>query len=126
MFPESRQQAEWMGRVAELAVALKLMLSGYRLAAWRWRSAVGEIDLITTMGEQVIFIEVKFRVKAGASAIPSPRQRKRICRAGAYFLQHSHRSTETPCRFDLILLSWQPLEGQKRFHHIQNAWRCDT
>lgn len=124
MFPVSRQNAEWMGRIAELVVAFRLLLSGYRVIAWRWRCAVGKIDLITTKGEQVIFIEVKFRMKAGISAIPSPRQRGRICRAAAHFLQHSHRSTETPCQFDLILLSWRPLKGHKRFHHIQNAWQC--
>ena len=61
MTERSRQQAEQSGRAAETIALWFLRLKGYRLLAWRYKSPMGEIDLIMRRGEVTAFIEVKAR-----------------------------------------------------------------
>ncbi|MEL6287622.1 MAG: YraN family protein [Pseudomonadota bacterium] len=50
-----------MGRWAEWLAAGSLMLRGYRILALRYRTRVGEIDIIARRGRRIAFIEVKAR-----------------------------------------------------------------
>lgn len=59
-----RRKAERHGRLAEYAAALFLRLKGYRILALRYRSPVGEIDIIARRGDLVAFVEVKMRRSA--------------------------------------------------------------
>ena len=119
-----KQRAERNGRLAELYVALRLLLTGYWPLTWRWRCPYGEIDLIVRHKSQIIFIEIKSRQQFDVSAIPSPRQRSRICRAAAHFLQEWQYYEDHSCRFDLVMVCWRPNEDSRHFHHLKNAWFC--
>ncbi len=59
-----RQKAEQGGRLAELAALWTLRAKGYRLLARRYKTPVGEIDLIMRRGNLTAFIEVKRRSDA--------------------------------------------------------------
>ncbi|MGH6820383.1 MAG: YraN family protein, partial [Methylocella sp.] len=65
----SRQHAERRGRLAEIAALWCLRFKGYRLLARRYKSPMGEIDLIMRRGQVTAFIEVKRRFSADASLI---------------------------------------------------------
>ena len=49
------------GHRGEWLAALALMLKGYRIVARRYRTKLGEIDLIARRGDLVLIVEVKVR-----------------------------------------------------------------
>lgn len=106
------------GRMAERAAAIFLRAKGYRILAERFRTPVGEIDVIAARGGVIIFVEVKWRpTSANAAEAIAPRQRARVTRAAQWYLGHN-RLGERPCRFDAVLVvPWRiPV-------HIRDAWR---
>src|SRR5579859_3351957 len=56
-----RRAAYRRGHAGERLAALRLLLTGYRILARRYRTRVGEIDLIARRGDVVAFVEVKRR-----------------------------------------------------------------
>ncbi len=56
-----RRRAYRKGHRGEWLAAAALMLKGYRILARRYRTPVGEIDLIARRGSLVIIVEVKAR-----------------------------------------------------------------
>jgi putative endonuclease len=106
------------GISAEAAVARHYERSGRRIAAARWRSESGEIDLIARDGPEVIFIEVKqSRSHAEAAEHLSPRQMARIRASASVFLAGEPAGQDTAARFDVALV-----DGQGRIEIIENAF----
>ncbi len=118
---DGRRAAERRGRMAErLALAL-LLLKGYRILERRYKTPVGEIDIIAEKSGAVIFIEVKARQELDdAAASIGGRQRQRIARAAEAFLARHPGHAGRPCRFDAILVARGRLPK-----HIIDAWNCD-
>src|ERR1700741_4417890 len=56
-----RRAAFARGLSAESRAALLLMAKGYRIAARRWKSPVGEIDIVARRRNLLGFVEVKAR-----------------------------------------------------------------
>ena len=54
-----------LGRRGEALAAAYLEVRGYRIIDRNWRCAQGEIDLVATIGERVVFVEVKTRSGLG-------------------------------------------------------------
>ena len=57
----SRQRAYRRGHRGEWLAAAALMLKGFRIIARRYRTKLGEIDLIARRGNLVLIVEVKVR-----------------------------------------------------------------
>lgn len=96
------------GIAAETAVAQHYSRSGRPIAAARWRSQGGEIDLIARDGAEVIFIEVKKAATHAAAAHRlSRRQMDRLCHSAALFLEGEPKGQLTPMRFDVALVDAQ-------------------
>ena len=53
---ERRVRAYRQGLLAETAAALLLRLKGYRIIARRYRTPVGEIDLVALKGKRLAFV----------------------------------------------------------------------
>ncbi len=103
---ERRQRAEAQGRRAERLARLLLSLKGYRCLRARYRSPVGEVDLICRRGRVLAFIEVKARARLDdAAAAITPPQLARIRRASAYFLASQPRLAGLDCRIDAVLVA---------------------
>ncbi len=116
-----RVQAWRFGRLAETVCVWCLRLQGYRVLARRYRSPVGEIDIVARRGRTVAIVEVKARADATSAAEAlTLRQRQRIARAAGAFLQAHPALGGCDIRFDAIALApWQwPL-------HVRDAWRPD-
>ncbi len=93
------------GVAAEDAVARCYADRGYAVAARRWRSAAGEIDLILRRDGAVVFVEVKrARDFAAAAERLGPRQVGRLLRAAEMFLGGEPAGTDTEARFDVALV----------------------
>ena len=115
---KNHQAAEARGRQAEAKAELMLRLKGYRILEKRYRSPVGEIDIVARKGDVLVFIEVKAR-KTTEEAFESitQKQRSRIEAAADHWLQ-SKSSQEFACRFDVIAVAPGRLPA-----HMKDAWR---
>jgi putative endonuclease len=85
---------------------------GYRIVARRYRSRVGEIDLVASNGQQLLFVEVRARKNGaygGAAASVDARKRCKLRRCAAQFLTTHPRWRHLPCRFDVI--AWEGCAG---------------
>jgi putative endonuclease len=115
----ARRNAWKFGHFGETIARWYLRFKGYRILASRYKTPVGEIDLIACRASVLVFIEVKARRHQGTLDQPvSPKQRQRIGRTALVFLQNHPEFADFDMRFDLVLVrSWSmPL-------HIQTAWR---
>ncbi|HMO08668.1 MAG TPA: YraN family protein [Paracoccaceae bacterium] len=99
------QVAHAAGAAAEDAVARHYIRQGSSIAARRWRSPGGEIDLVARDGAEVIFIEVKkARTHTEAAERLDRRQMDRLCVAAAAYLGGETAGQLTPMRFDVALV----------------------
>lgn len=115
---DRKRRSERKGRRAEWLAALALMLKGYRIAALRYRTPVGEIDIVARKGDLVAFVEVKARrdLAAGVDAVSYPAQR-RIAAAGELFISRQKDSARLSWRHDVIVVS--PWKWPK---HLEDAF----
>lgn len=117
----TRKKAEQAGRWAENAALWALRLKGYRLLAHRFKSSLGEIDLIMRKGNVTAFIEVKARATRDA-AIESvtSHQSRRIVAAAGLWMARDPKAAAQACRFDIVAVT--PYQWP---HHIENAFYGD-
>lgn len=115
-----RAAAERRGRRAEALAEAFLRLKGYRILDRRYKTPVGEVDLIAARGDTLAFVEIKQRRAPDQLAeVLRPRQRQRIARAAQAWLARNPRWADRAIRFDLIFL------GGAAPQHLQAAWRPD-
>jgi putative endonuclease len=99
-----RVRAYRRGVFAETLAALLLRLKGYAIVARRYKTPVGEIDLVALKGRRLAFIEVKRRKTREDAAWTLPaRQRRRIVRAAQYWLAGHPDYTGHDIAFDVVL-----------------------
>jgi putative endonuclease len=114
-----RRAAYRRGHAGERLAAFRLLLTGYRILARRYRTKVGEIDLIARRGNVVAFVEVKRRgaLAAGLEAV-TPQAQARIRRAAEAYIQRHPALAERALRFDVMVVT--PWTWPR---HIVDAWR---
>lgn len=114
-----RQRAERRGRRAEQIAAWFLRAKGYAVLTRRYKTPVGEIDLIVRRGGVIAFVEVKARQQgeAGLEAV-GPRSRSRIARAAELWLARHPNAAGLDLRFDIVVVS--PGLGLPK--HLANAF----
>ncbi len=106
---QRRQRAERRGHVSEYLAALFLLLKGYRILAFRYRTKLGEIDIVARKKTLVLFVEVKARASEGAAidAVGYETQR-RIRSASDIWLSRRRDTHRLSCRYDIIaVLPWR-------------------
>ena len=103
MPPDHRQT---LGKFGEDVACAELGRRGYAVLARRYRTRMGEIDIIARDGETIVFVEVKARADprfgGGAAAITLWKQR-RIAQMALGFLSR-YGLTTAPCRFDVVVV----------------------
>jgi putative endonuclease len=101
---EKRIRAYRHGLFAETAAALLLRLKGHRIVARRYKTPVGEIDLVALRGRRLAFVEVKQRrsLDEAGWALPA-RARRRIVRAAQYWLSSHPDFAGHDIAFDVVL-----------------------
>ena len=106
--PKSRARIEAYlgGHRGETLAAWFLRLKLYRVVQRRYKTPVGEIDLIAERFGTTVFVEVKARSKAvvEAEALQAV-NRSRSARAAHYWLARHPGKAETNLRFDVIFLA---------------------
>src|SRR5262245_24760279 len=101
-----RQVAFRTGISAESRAAAFLIAKGFRILARRWRSPVGEIDIVAHRRTLLIFVEVKARDTLDDAAWSvTDRQRARIIGAAEVWLARFPDSRIQDIRFDAVLVA---------------------
>lgn len=114
---QEKVRANRRGARAELWAAAVLTLKGYRVLARRYKTPVGEIDLIARRGRRVAFVEVKQRPSfALCEAAVTGETRQRVRRAAAWWMSKNSRYREFDQGFDLIFIA-----GWAAPRHLLNA-----
>ncbi len=84
-----------------------LRKQGYTIIQMNFRCKQGEIDIIATDENYLVFVEVKYRADSHCGnpgeAIDF-RKQKKIYRVAEYYLYNSRLSQDTPCRFDAVII----------------------
>lgn len=117
--PDPRRRAERAGRSAETLAAWLLRLKGFRIIAMRYKTPVGEIDIVARRGRLIAIVEVKHRA-GGASARAAALEAvntARIVRASEWFIASHPRYRGFDFRFDVI-----SVEPGRWPHHLINAF----
>jgi putative endonuclease len=113
-----RQAAFRVGLSAESRAAAYLVAKGFRILARRWKSPVGEIDIVARRRALLLFVEVKARNSLDEAAESvTPRQRARIIAAAEAWLATYPETTYSDIRFDAMLVAPGKLP-----RHIQGAF----
>jgi putative endonuclease len=101
-----RQIAFRTGISAESRAAALLVAKGFRILARRWKSPVGEIDIIARRRSLLIFVEVKARDSLEEAAWSvTERQRARIIAAAEAWLAQNPDPRIRDIRLDVILVA---------------------
>jgi putative endonuclease len=101
-----RQVAFRLGLSAESRAAAFLIAKGFRILARRWKSSVGEIDIVARRRHLLVFVEVKARADLDAAAESvDVRQRRRIAAAAEAWLAVNADPAIRDMRFDAILVA---------------------
>lgn len=113
-----KREAYKRGLWAEERAALYLICRGYKILHTRYKTPMGEIDLLARRGNVLAAIEVKARGtrESGLEAV-SGRSQGRIERALKYFLAANPRYANHDIRFDVIVYT-----GAFSITHLDNAW----
>ncbi len=94
------------GIVGEFIAIVFLVIKGYKIIARRYKTKVGEIDIIASKKDLLIMIEVKSRKYYDeVEEVLSLNQRKRIKNAANFFIQKNYKKfCNHSVRFDLIIV----------------------
>jgi putative endonuclease len=102
----ARQAAFRVGVSAESRAAAYLTGRGYAIAARRFKSRVGEVDIVARRGPELVFVEVKARNRLDDAALSvTPRQQRRIIAAAEAWLADHPDDGQRDIRFDVILVA---------------------
>lgn len=113
-----RKRAYRRGHLAEYLAAIALLLKGYRIVVRRFKTPVGEVDLIARKGDLIIFVEVKARSSHNTAldSITLTAQR-RIEAAAHWWLSQQRDGSRLSWRFDVITVV-----PRRWPQHHRNVW----
>ena len=115
---KARIEAYLGGHRGEALAAWFLRLKLYRVVQRRYKTPVGEIDLVAERFGITVFVEVKARSRAASEAETLEAvNRSRITRAAQYWLARHPAKAETSFRFDVIFLA-----PRRWPRHVVNAF----
>lgn len=112
-----RQKAQRKGIFAEYLAAIFLVCKGYKILQFRYKSHLGEIDVIAKTGRTIVFVEVKSRqdLSSALDAVSYETQH-RIIAASEIWLSR-RPVADYSYRYDIIAICPWRLP-----HHIANAF----
>ncbi len=115
-----------LGKAGEDQAERFLRRLGYRTVTRNYRSATGEIDLVTLDGHVIVFVEVKTRVgrvHADPQDAVTPAKQRHIARTAQCFLRQTG-SQGRACRFDVVAIT---VDEHHAMHveHLPGAFTAD-
>jgi putative endonuclease len=115
---QERVAAFKFGLSAESRAAMFLIAKDYRIAARRWKTPFGEIDIVARRRHALVFVEVKARERIDdAAEAVTERARRRILAAAELWLAHHPDDARRNISFDVMLVA-----PGKMPRHVANAF----
>jgi putative endonuclease len=111
-----------LGKQGEEIAAKYLQQEGYRILSRNFRSRFGELDIICTRDQAIVFVEVKTRrsTSFGTPEESITRSKKEHIRKVALIYLESYSQAFREIRFDVIAII---MEGNKpRINHLMAAF----
>jgi putative endonuclease len=112
------------GASAEAQAVAFLKLHGYTILQQNFRfGRYGEIDIVCSDDEMLVFVEVKARVSrrfGTPEEAVTPAKQQALRRAAEGYL-YVHNITDRTCRFDVIAIEFGE-DGVPVLRHLQNAF----
>lgn len=112
-----------LGKSGEEVAIEYLKKKKYKIVNKGFRFLRGEIDIIAYDGDTLVFVEVKtrksFRFTQPEESV-TPAKRKQLRRVAQGYLLREHIQ-DIECRFDVLSLSYDELEGYT-VKHIKDAF----
>lgn len=103
---------------SEWIVSIYLQLLGYKILNRRFKTKLGEVDLVVQKNGVVVFVEVKNRKNlSDALEVVDAKTQKRIVNAAKLFVQKHPTQAAKGFRFDVIALY-----SGVCVQHIRNAF----
>jgi putative endonuclease len=127
----NRPSRKEIGRSGEQEALDYFKRKGFRVLEQNWRCRRGEIDLILSQDETVIFVEVRTRLAGHSLGAPlnfgTPQEsidaRKQLqVRAIAAMYIHYRGWHDRAVRFDAVCILLKPDKSVESFDHIQEAF----
>lgn len=108
-----------VGRIGEKMAREYLLQQGYFIVKMNYSCKIGEIDIIASKRDVIVFVEVKYRKNSsfGVSfeAVDRKKQYK-IRNVAEYYITYELEKTDVNCRFDVIGID------NGNITHIENAF----
>ena len=119
MKPGYRQS---LGRLGESMAAAYLSKQGYTIIEKNLRTPYGEIDLVTKIGETIVFVEVKARASKslGPPEISITAHKQEHMRSAAEYYIQQHPELQNDYRIDLITVQKQA-DNPPMVDHFENV-----
>ena len=112
-----------LGLLGERLAGEHLASLGYRILEHNWRWQRGEIDVIATQNDEIVFVEVKARrtqtYGSPEESITPSKQRKLIQAANAYL--GSTNQSDVDWRIDVIVIDMDSSGKVERLEQIVSA-----
>lgn len=121
--PLPPSQRRHSGNAYEQLAADYLRTQGLTLIGSNYQCRLGEIDLIMTQREVLVFVEVRYRLNSNfVSPVVSINNRKqrKLLRTVQVYLKHHRLTDAVPCRIDVVGITAEA-DGQYRFEWIVDA-----
>ena len=118
----ARTPKQRAGDAAEDAAARHQTAAGCRIVARNARYRDGEVDLIASERDVLVFVEVRMRASShfgGAAVSVNSLKQKRIARAAQQWLFGEYGERWPACRFDVVTV-----DGSGTIDWIRDAFQC--
>jgi len=118
------RNARDFGLRGEELVAQHLRTDGFSIVARNYRRQYGEIDIVASKDDLLLFVEVKARVASpfGMDHLVSPAKQRKLGMVAREFIVQ-HNVINKVCRFDVALLECR--DNTLSLNYIDNAFSCD-
>ena len=115
----SRRAAYRHGHLAEALAAALLLVKGFKLLARRYKTPLGEIDLIVKRGRLIAFVEVKARAfeRDALESVGRAEERRMVDAADLWLAKHPD-AAGLDLRYDMVVVA--PWRLPK---HLPDAFR---
>lgn len=112
------------GVLAEAQAEAYLQQQGLVTRVKNYRAKQGEIDLIMTQGDTLVFVEVRLRTNpyfTSAAETVDYRKQQKMIKTAQQFLLQQRLIDKVPCRFDVIAIDHKSPD-QSAIQWIKNAF----
>ena len=114
-----------IGKLGEAAAAVYLQKSGYRILQRNYSTPIGELDIVCSLGNVLVFVEVKSRTSTSfgeAYLAVNAKKQQKLRNLALYYIMLECK-TEPEYQFDIVSLWMQKQTGAVLdLQHYKNAF----